>query len=257
MLTLDIDQQLSGHVFPFLLVLTRLGVAFMLFPGIGEAFVPTKIRMMLALAVSFVMFPALTPQLPPLPSGVPDLVLLIAREALIGVFFGSLLRLLMGAIETAGTMVGLQIGLSNATILNPALASQSALPSAFLSVAAVALVFLTGLDHLLLQSLVDSYRVFPAGAFPETGDVVESYSHMVTSSFKMGVELAAPFIIGGLLLYAALGFMQRLMQQVQLFLVVLPMQIFGGLILFMATLGAMLSVWLRYFDASLDQLLSP
>jgi flagellar biosynthetic protein FliR len=257
MLTVDISKQLSGNVFPFLLVLTRIGSAFMLFPGIGESFVPVRVRMMFALAISFIMCPVLMPLLPPMPPDIAGLGLLLAREVLIGLFFGCLLRLLMGVVETTGAMIGMQTGLSNAMILNPLLATQSALPSAFLSMAAVALVFITGLDHLLLQAMMDTYHVFPAGSFPEPGDVVEIYSRMVTRSFLMGVELAAPFLISGLILYSALGFMQRLMQQVQLFLVVMPVQILGGIMLFGATLAAILSVWLEYVDASLDHLLTP
>ena len=257
MVTLNLDAQLSGHVFSFLLVFTRLGGALMLFPGIGEAFVPARVRMMLALLLSFLLFPVLMTRLPAMPVAIPDLFCLIAIEALIGLFIGSLLRLLVGAIETSGSIVAVQIGLSNAMILNPSQAVQNALPSAFLGITAVTLLFITGLDHLLLRGLMDMYNLFPPGAPVLPGDVSEAYVRMVAKSFTVGVEIAAPFLIVGLLLFTALGFMQRLVAQVQLFLVILPLQIVGGLLLFAATIGVMMAVWLRFFDEAFAGIVGP
>lgn len=257
MVTIDIEKQLSGHIFAYLLILTRMGAAFMFFPGIGEAFVNARIRLILAMTISFLVLPVLGPTLPAIPSQPAILTLLLIQEVTIGIFFGCVLRVLMNAVETAGTVISLQIGISNATILNPTLASQSALPSAFLGMMALVLIFITGLDRLLIQAIIDTYNIFPPGEFPSPGDMVETYSHMVTQSFTKGVELAGPFIIGGLLIYTALGLMQRLMQQVQLFLIIMPVQILGGFALFAATLAAMMGAWIRYFDNSLNLFLSP
>jgi flagellar biosynthetic protein FliR len=257
MVTINLDAQLSGHAYQFVLVFVRLGSVIMLLPGIGEAYVSPRIRLLFALAVSFLLMPVLSPQLPVMPAAIPALVLLIMKEALIGIFVGSYLRLLMSAIETAGAIIAVQIGLSNAMILNPAQASQSALSSAFLGAAGVTLLFLTGLDHMLLRGLVNIYGLFPAGSEVITGDMTQAYVDMVSKSFLVGVEIAAPFLVIGLLLYVAMGFIQRMVEQVQLFLVVLPIQIYGGIFLFAATLGMMLTVWLRFFDSSLSGFMVP
>jgi len=251
MVTFNLEQQLTGHIFPFLLLFTRLGAVMMLFPGIGEAYVPARARLLFALGLCLLLLPVLMPQLPSMPGSIPDLGLLLASEVLIGVFAGSLLRLLMSVLETGGSIIAVQMGLSNAMILNPALATQSALPSAFLGSAAVTLLFLTGLDHLMLGGLVRLYDLFPAGGPVITGDIAQVFVKMFAKSFLVGVEIASPFLIVGLLMFVALGFMQRLVQQVQLFLVMLPLQILGGIFLFAVTVGVMLSVWLRFFDESL------
>lgn len=227
----------------------------MLLPGIGEAFVPTRVRMMLALFLCLLLFPVLAPGVPAMPADVPGLARLIIFEALIGIFIGSLLRLLISAIETAGAIIGVQMGLSNAMILNPSMATQNTLSSAFLGMAGVTLLFLTGLDHLMLRGLVDLYRLFPPGQPFEVGDMAEAYTTMLSKSFTVGVEIAAPFLVVGLLLFVALGFMQRMVSQVQLFLVALPVQIAGGVLLFGLTMGVMLDVWLRFFDRSLADII--
>jgi len=254
MTTYSLAEALSGHIFPFLLVFTRLGAGFMLFPGLGESFVPVRVRLLFALLFSFLMFPVLMHVLPAIPEQIADLSRLIAKEALVGLFFGLLLRLLVGTIETTGSIVAVQVGLSNAMILNPAMAKQSALPSAFLGMAGVTLIFLTGLDHLLIRGLIDTYKIFPAKDQPPTGDMLEVYAQLVATTFTVGVQIAAPFIVVGLMLFVVLGIMQKLIQQVQLFLVLLPLQIWGGLFLFASTVNIMMLVWLRHFDESVGRI---
>ncbi len=196
MTTYSLAEALSGHIFPFLLVFTRLGAGFMLFPGLGESFVPVRVRLLFALLFSFLMFPVLMHVLPAMPEQIADLSRLIAKEALVGLFFGILLRLLVGTIETTGSIVAVQVGLSNAMILNPAMAKQSALPSAFLGMAGVTLIFLTGLDHLLIRGLIDTYKIFPAKDQPPTGDMLGVYAQLVATTFTVGVGCRALYRSG-------------------------------------------------------------
>jgi flagellar biosynthetic protein FliR len=168
----------------------------------------------------------------------------------IGLFFGILLRILMSTLEATGMVISIQSGLSNATILNPALAAQSPLPSAFLAIVALTMIFVTGLDHMLLRSLVSLYDVFPANGDLMPGDMAQLLIQTVNKSFTMGIELAMPFFLIGLLMYIALGIMQKLLPQVQLFLVILPVQVWGGLTLMALTTAGIITLWLRYFDAS-------
>jgi len=250
MTSLQLDKFLSGHVFAFLFLFARIGAVLMLMPGIGESYVSKRLRAMFALTVSFLLLGPMLPHVPPPPSDIPGLIRLLGFEVLVGLFFGSLLRLIMSTLETIGFVIALQTGLSNAVILNPALATQSPLPSAFMSVVGVTLVFTTGLDHYLLRGMMATYEVFPPGGVIAPGDMAQSFTHAVAGSFAAGVELAAPFMVIGLLMFVALGVMQRLMPQVQLFLVILPVQIWGGLLLLAITIGTMMTLWLRYFDQS-------
>lgn len=244
----DLAAQLSGQIFPFMMIFCRLGAGMMMFPGIGEAFVTPRIRMMFSLALSLLLLPVLASGIPAIPDHPGDLARLMFIEIMVGVFFGSVMRLMMGIVETAGAIIGMDIGLSNASILNPALASESALPAALLGVTALVLVFATGFDHLLLRSLVDTYKVFPAGLTLPYGDIVQSFIGLVSRSFLVGIQLAMPLMIMGLLLYTAIGVMQRLMTQIQLFLIVIPVQIWGGLFVFAASIGIICSVWLSVYD---------
>jgi flagellar biosynthetic protein FliR len=251
MMTYNLDSYLSGHVFAFVLLFTRIGSAMMLFPGIGEPWVPPRTRLMLAFLICLLLVEPMYPRLPTLPAAPAEMTRLIAFEAVIGFFFGTMLRLIVSALEATGMIIGLQTGLSNATIINPAIATQSPLPSAFLSTAGLVLIFITGLDHFLIRSLLALYDLFPAGGEFLPGDMAQSVIQMTNRSFILGVELAAPFTIMGLLLYTGLGICQRLLPSVQLFMMSMPIQIWGGLVMFSLTVSAILGLWLKFFDQSI------
>jgi len=256
MTSVNLDKLLAGHVFGLLFIFARLGSAMMLFPGIGETYVAPRIRLMLAFAISFLLVAPMLPMIPAPPADVAGLVRVLGYEIFIGLYFGSIVRLVMSALETVGSIIAMQMGLSNAVILNPALATQSPLPSAFLSIVGLTLIFTSGLDHYLLRSIIATYDLFPPGGSLELGDMAQVFARTYNRSFLIGIELSSPFLVIGLLLYVAMGMMQKLMPQVQLFLVMLPVQIWGGLFLLAIITGVMMTLWLQYFDQSLAAIFS-
>ncbi len=245
-----LDAFLSGHVFAFMMLLSRVGAVMMLFPGIGEHYVPPRTRMIFACLICFLLLEAMLPRLPSLPAAPAELARLIGYEILVGVFFGTLVRLAMGTLEATGMIIGIQTGLSNATMMNPALATQSPLSSAFLSTAGLVMIFITGMDHFLIRATIALYDAFPPGGAFMPGDMAQTVIHITNQSFAVGIELAAPFLIMGLLLYTALGILQRLLPSVQLFLIMMPVEIWGGLTMLSLTVASILTLWLRYFDQS-------
>jgi len=119
-----------------------------------------------------------------------------------------------------------------------------------LSTMGLVLVFSTGLDHFLIRSTFALYDLFPPGGVFMPGDMAQVVMNFANRSFVLGIELAAPFFIMGLLLDTALGLLQRLLPSIQLFMVAMPLQIWGGLMIFALTVAGILTVWLNYFDAS-------
>ena len=123
--TYSLDGFLSGHVFAFLMLLSRIGGVMMLFPGIGESYVPPRTRMIFACLICLLLLEPMLSRFPPLPTSVAEMARLISYEIIIGVFFGTLVRLSVAALEAAGMIVGIQTGLSSATMMNPELTSST------------------------------------------------------------------------------------------------------------------------------------
>ncbi|MBI1273118.1 MAG: flagellar biosynthetic protein FliR [Alphaproteobacteria bacterium] len=253
-MSLDIGQLLSGQVFAFLLIFTRVGVIMMLFPGIGEAFVNTRVRLLFSLVFTFVCLPLVADMLPPQPEQPAQFALLVMHEVLIGLFFGTILRLMMSALEIGGTFISMQMSLSNASIFNPTLATQGTFSGAFLSIAAVAFLFATGLESTLLRGVIGTYDVFMPGKEIVMDDIYATIIRVVNRSFALGAEMAAPFIIVGTLVSVAFGVVARLMPQIQIFTLSMPLHIGVGISLFGVTIGGVLLYWLQQFMDELRQL---
>ena len=248
---------IDANLFAWLLVFTRVGSAMMVLPVFGDQFVPNRVRLLLALIISMIVTPALLSQLPREPASVLSLFLLLAGEILTGIFIGSLGRLMFGALEVAGMIIAMQTGLSNAFVFNPALATQGSLPGSLLSWLALLLILITNLHHLLIMAVVRSYETFQPGAPVPIGDFAQTVTRLVADSFMIGVEMAAPFLATGLVFALALGIMARLAPQMQVFFVFMSAQIAYGLFLFAITVSAMMLFWLRHFEGTLIQFLSP
>ena len=232
-MTVPLSEFLPANLFAVFLVFARLGAVMMLLPGFGELYVPQRYRLLLGLLLALLLAPLLGPRLPALPGSPARLAVLVGGEVAIGIFIGTVARILVAALETAGMVVSLQLGLSAAVIFNPlGEQDQSPLPSAFYGMLGVVLIFLTDLHYLLLRAMVDSYALFVPGALPPMGDLADTIARVAAGSFKLGIEMAAPFIVLGLVFFVALGIIARMVPQLQVLFISQPLQILGGLLVF-------------------------
>jgi flagellar biosynthetic protein FliR len=253
---LTLTQFLTGGVFAFLLVFVRIGTALMIAPGMGDSFVPNNVRLMFAVAMSFCVFPVLQPMVPsPIP-GTFMLFFLILMEFVIGVFIGTMARVFMVALDTAGMVISTQSGLANAQVFNPSLAAQGSLMGALLSMLGVVLLFATDLHHLIFLGVFESYELFPLGHVPEAGSMAELLSRAVSHSFMIGIKIGLPFILITLVLYTGMGVLARIMPQIQVFILALPIQILLSLLTLMAVLSSGMMLWLRAYETGMEYFLS-
>jgi len=251
-----LEEFIVTGVFAFILTFVRVGSAVMIMPGLGDSFVPARIRLHLGLGLTLALFPLLIPHMPsPIP-GTFTLFFMIGIEFMIGIFFGTIARIFMTALDTAGMVVSLQSGLANAQVFNPSLATQGSLMGAFLSVTGVVLLFATNLHHLLIMGVLESYQLFPLGVIPDTGSMAELMARAVSSAFMIGFKISAPFVVITLLIYVGMGVLTRLMPQVQVFLLALPIQILLSLVTLTLVLSAGLMYWLHQFRDAMGFFLS-
>lgn len=251
-----LEDFLTTGVFAFMIIFVRFGTALMIMPGIGDSFVPGNIRLMIALAICFVMTPLIMPSMPsPLP-GFGTMLALIAMEFITGLFIGTIARILMTALDTAGMMISMASGISNAQMFNPGLATQGSLFGAFLSIMGVTLLFVTNLHHLMIHGLVESYHMFPIGGVPDTGSMAELITKAVSSAFMVGFQIALPFIVISLMIYVGMGVLARLMPQIQVFILAIPLQIMLALTTMGLVLSTIMLFWLSTFETGMIYFLS-
>jgi flagellar biosynthetic protein FliR len=248
---------LATNIFQFLLVFSRLSIVFFLFPGISASYVPARLRLLLALLVTYVALPLVKNDLPHQPDTPAGLVSLVVAEVLVGGFFGALVQTVMGTLQLAGEVIAQSTGLTNALVDDPVTEEQSAIVIGLLDLVAVLMIFITGSHLLLLTAAVDSYTLFRPGGELFTGDMLSMASTLLNQSFSMGLRLASPFLVFELVFQITSGIMARLSPQLNVYFVAMPAQIALGLSILMITLPTIMLVFMRYFDESLRTILAP
>ncbi|MEI4485506.1 flagellar biosynthetic protein FliR [Frigidibacter sp. MR17.14] len=207
----------SAQVFGLMLVFARMAGALMFMPGFGETQITVRARLVFAVLMTLVLYPA-----SPVPALVPDdalgMIRLLATESLTGLWIGVVARSILSALDFAGYQAGYATGLANA--FSPSLGSFEGATSvaSFLLIGAAALIFVTDLHHLILRSLMYSYEVFPFGSLM-LGDMAHEAAKTLSGSLYIGVTLAAPFFAMGLLINLGLGLANRMMASLPVFFV--------------------------------------
>ncbi|PCJ34600.1 MAG: flagellar biosynthetic protein FliR [Alphaproteobacteria bacterium] len=246
---------LPTEIFAFFLVFSRLGAMFMLLPALGETAIPMRVRLVMALAVSFLIYTLVSASLPAMPGSALMLGLLIVIEVFIGVMIGTAIRLLLSALHTAGTIIAMQTGLAMAMAFDPAQGAQSALMSTFLTLMAVVLIFITNMHYMMIAAMLDSYSLFPVGTEINTADFAETVIRTVANSFLIGIQIASPFIVYGLIFNVGLGIIARLMPQLQVFFIAMPLNILIGFVIFAIVIPAGMMWFLQQMESSLGAFL--
>lgn len=227
----------------FLILFTRVGAVIMLLPAFSEESVPVQIRLVLALGMSMGLYGLLAPHVAPVVKGGADLPILVISEMLVGLAFGSIIKIMFSAAAIAGSMVTQQIGLSSALIMDPALGGQSPLLARLMGMAAVIVCMALGVHHLWIAGIVQSYTTFPVGGMPPAADFAQLAVHATGEAMALGVSLAAPLILYGALFNLALGLSARVAPQIQVFFITQPLNLMLGIAVFSVTVGSMLTAF--------------
>lgn len=250
MLTFDEAQiwaWVSPLIWPFIRILALLGVV----PVIGQRSVPARVRV----ALSFLIAVAVLPSLPPMPVVPLDsslAMMLVIQQVLIGVSIAFAVRIVFAAVEFAGEVGGLQMGLNFAGFFNPATSGQTTALSNFFGVA-VSWLFIVINGHLLLiAAVVQSFHAFPVGPEPFAFLMATRPELWGAEIFSLGLWIALPLIAMLLFTNLALGIISRVAQQMNIFAIGFPITLSVGLI------GVLLTLPLLQmpFTVALERMLS-
>lgn len=239
----------------YLLIFARVGSMLMLIPALGETAIPARMRLSFALAFALVLYPLVSPQLPPLPGDLFGIVVIVMHEIVVGLILGAIARLAVSGAQVAGAVIASSSGLSVAQAADPTNGgAQGALIGAFLSFLGIALIFATDLHHVALSAIYDSYMIFTPTEPLMLGDAAETVIEVVAGAFVVGVQMSAPFIVFGLVFNLGMGILSRLMPQLQVFFIAMPATVGVGLILMALLLVMMMGLYLMHFEGVLAML---
>jgi flagellar biosynthetic protein FliR len=215
-----------GAVFwPMVRVLALISVA----PLLSHRAVPVRMKIALALSITVLLVPQV--QSPPITDVLtaPGLMLLI-NNVLIGVVIGFAVRLVFAALELAGELIGLQMGLSFVGFFNPGTGQQQNAVASFMSLLAL-LMFIAIDGHLMLiHALAESFRLYPVSVGMDLPMGFDRLLRLGSDMFAIALTIALPFLAVMLLTNVVLGVLARVAPQINIFAVGFPMTILVGLV---------------------------
>lgn len=248
----QLDAWLAALMFPLARVLGLIASA----PLLSNRAIPMRVRLAVGLAAAMAILPALPP-MPAIPADSWMALGILVQQAFIGIAIGFMMRLFFGAVDVAGEMIGLQMGLSFAVFFNPHTGGQSSVVAEFLGLLTL-LVFLALNGHLMLIQVVTmSFEWLPVGEATnhKAWLLLVRYAAIM---FASGVLLALPMVAALLITNIALGVLTRAAPQLNLFAVGFPITLSAGmlmLLLSMSAFGPMLQNLLENGFEAIDQLL--
>ena len=246
----QIQDLLPADILIFMLVFSRVGAMTMTMPALGEMTIPARARLMIALALSLILMPLVGNLYPEGVRSVPAvLAAIVVTEVLVGISIGLLLRMVMGAVQVAGNVIATQTGLAFAQGVDPTMGAQGAIISLFLSLLATTLIFIGDLHHLLIAGIAHSFTLFPPGKLPGASDLLQLSIDIMSGMYLIGIQMSAPFIVFGLIVYAGAGVVARMMPQLQIFFLVTPISILSGFVILGLTVSTMMMWFLEYFTS--------
>jgi len=221
----------------FLLVLVRVTGMFFLSPLFGRRNIPNYFKAGFCFALSIV-----TANSVPVPqlnyTSLAAYIIVIAKELLIGLILGFISYLLFSSIYVAGQLIDMRIGFGMVSVFDPITNVQIPITADFYVIIATIMMFITDAHHLLIQAMVDSYKILPIGEAVFNGAAISQVFKLFTDVFALGFKIAAPVTVSILITDISLGIISKSMPQLNVFMLGMPLKIILGLSVILITIGA-------------------
>jgi flagellar biosynthetic protein FliR len=235
----DLDAMLALFFFPFVRIMAWLSFD----PLLGNRAVPMRVRVALAMVLAMAIAPIL-PMDAPLRLASGGGVLILLQQIAIGAALGFSLRIVFSAIEFTGQLMGLQMGLSFATLFDPINGAQTQVVAQFLTLTTALTLFSFNGHHLVITALAQSFQEIPIGS-TLSADGFAMLAHWGGTIFSVGLHISLPITAALLVTNLTIGMMSRASPQLNIFAIGFPLTLgVGFIVLYLA---------LAFLPARLDQ----
>lgn len=226
------------QVIGFMLVVARLSGLFLIAPVFSSPMIQPRIKLMALLVLAATLTPIVAPTAPETPASVWPLLQAIVTESIIGFALGFSVSIVFSAVQIGASLIDTSIGFSMANIIDPLNNAQGAVLGSFYSMVATLSFLAVNGHHWLLAGFKRSFEVVPPGGTPDVEQMMSNLFATFTSIFAMAFQIAAPVLITLLLVDVVLGIVSRVVPQMNVFFVGIPLKIAVGLVAVIISLPA-------------------
>lgn len=245
----DLQIWVASFLWPLTRILGLIAAA----PLFGNISIPARVKIMLGVMLALIIAPGV-PDVPAMDPMSLSGLLILAQQFVIGTAIGFTMRIVFAAMEMAGEICGLTMGLGFATFFDPQTHGRSPAISQFLALLTMMVYLAANLHLVLLSTLADSFTSMPISAAPMNGAVFQQLAGWAGKIFSAGVQLSLPIIAALLITNIALGILTRAAPQLNLFGIGFPITISVGFIMIALALPYMTNPLLRVFQDGFDMI---
>lgn len=229
----------SLTIFTVALLMCRVMPVLIFSPFLGGEVVPSEVKLGLGLMVSMVLFPSISDRMGALPTSALPYIALLLKELFLGTTLAFIVNIVFDAARVAGTLVDTMAGSNNAQLYVPQLGQQVSIFSSLKTQLAVVLFLTLDGHHMVIQGLADSLVTVPLDGFPRFSQGVWPFFDLVLRVFadllRISIALAAPAMLATFLTDLALGAINRVAPQIQVFFISMSIKpLVGVLLVFIA-----------------------
>jgi flagellar biosynthetic protein FliR len=246
------EAQILGWLTPVLWPFLRVLALFGTLPVLGQRSVPMRVRVALAFLIALCAQATLPPP-PAIPLDSALALMVVLQQLVIGISLGFAVRIVFAAVEFAGELIGLQMGLNFAGFFDPATGGQTTAVSRFFGVTVSWLFIVTGGHLLVIAGVIQSFHSFPVGPEPFAFLRTVQPQPWGAEVFAVGLWIALPLVAMLLFVNLVLGIASRVAQQLNIFAIGFPITLAVGLIGVLLTLPLMQAPFTMALERMLAQ----
>jgi len=224
-----------GLLLPFAMVFARTTAFVFVLPLFSSRSAPAMLRAGLGVLLT-VFFAHLVPAPGGSGASVSAIlgVVLLTREILCGLAIGLGARLIFNAVQQGGILIGRQMGFAMASVIDPSTGQETQPFGMYMDIVFTLLFFVAGGHHLLIRLVQRSFDVMPVGGELDFGVLAAGVLAAGSAMLLFALKLAAPVLAGFLVLAVVLGVLARVLPEMNVLLMSLPLRVAVGLLLAMA-----------------------
>lgn len=233
----------------FLLVFVRMTGLFVVAPIFGRRNIPVYMKIAFSFFLALILVNTISLDKPLYSDSIFQYAMLVAKEFLVGLGLGYIAYLVFTGIYIAGEIIDMQIGFGVVNVMDPMSNIQVPISANMYFILSMLVFLIVNGHHVLIKSLFDSYSVVPIGSAVLGNGLITHLLTLFTDMFFIGFKIAAPIVAAALIADVALGAISRMVPQLNVFVVGMPLKILLGLIIMVVTMPMFITLLQSLFDS--------
>jgi flagellar biosynthetic protein FliR len=234
-------------LFVGILVMVRVSLFLSFMPVFGDVFVPVRVRLALGLAITLVLTPLLYRTPLTFPFTIAGFLVVLLPEALLGMAFGLVGRILFAIFQYTGNIIGEQLGFHMAQTIDPSQEQQVTVMAQLLFICALLVFFGVDAHHLFFHALSVSFAELPPGSLGFSFHLHDFFREQGARMFYLAVQMSLPIIAVIFVVNAGMGMLAKAVPQIQVFFESFIVRIIIGLFMLSAVIGFIVNQMVEVF----------